>query len=120
MKIYRKTLKTKLHEIIFEADTQAGKLFDILLFWAIGISVLVVALDSVPLLNIKFSTTFRTIEWGFTMLFTFEYILRIYCNSYFAFTANFQGTQIDWFFEAGTGFAKRLKRKPTKNIGFFT
>lgn len=74
-----KTLREKLQEIIFEADTPAGKLFDVLLFWAIGISVVVVALDSVPSLNNKYGNLFRSIEWGFTLLFSVEYLLRIYC-----------------------------------------
>lgn len=74
-----KSIREKLHEIIFEADTPAGKLFDVSLFWAIGISVLVVALDSVPSLNSRYGETFRAVEWGFTFLFSVEYILRIYC-----------------------------------------
>ncbi len=72
------TLRSTLHEIIFEADTKAGKIFDIALFWAIGISVLVVMLESVPSLNIRFGNWFHIIEWGFTILFTIEYFLRIY------------------------------------------
>lgn len=71
------SFKQKLQEIIFEADTLAGKRFDILLLWAIGLSVLVVTLESVPSFSEKYSALFRTVEWFFTILFTVEYILRI-------------------------------------------
>lgn len=74
----QQTFRSRLHEIIFEADTKAGKRFDVLLFWAIGLSVLVVALESVPTFNAKYGLWFRALEWGFTGLFTIEYILRIY------------------------------------------
>lgn len=74
-----KSTKEKLQEIIFEADTPLGKSFDVILFWAIGISVLIVTLDSVHSLNEKYGQLFKYMEWGFTFLFSIEYILRIYC-----------------------------------------
>ncbi len=67
----------KLHEIIFEADTFTGKLFDIILLIAIVLSVLVVMLESVQELNDKYSFWFTVIEWGLTILFSIEYIVRI-------------------------------------------
>ncbi len=73
---YGKTRK-KLHDIIFEADTPAGKWFDILLLIAILLSVVVVMLDSVDSLNIKYGVVFYYIEWLLTLLFTIEYVLRI-------------------------------------------
>ena len=73
---YNKTRK-KLHDIIFEADTPAGKWFDILLMIAILLSVLVVMLDSVDSLNARYGKIFYYTEWVLTILFTIEYILRI-------------------------------------------
>jgi len=69
----------KLHEIIFEADTRAGKLFDIVLILAIILSVLVVMLDSVAAINHAHGTWLLVVEWGFTLLFTLEYLLRLIC-----------------------------------------
>lgn len=66
-----------LRKIIFEADTPAGKIFDVLLLWSIVISVLVVMLESVPHLRAEYSTILRTFEWSFTVLFTVEYLLRL-------------------------------------------
>ncbi|MCO6498917.1 MAG: ion transporter [Vicingus serpentipes] len=67
----------KLHEIIFEADTGAGKWFDILLLWAILLSVATVMLESVESISIIYGTELRYIEWSFTVLFTLEYIARL-------------------------------------------
>jgi len=69
--------RRKLHEIIFEADTPSGKLFDIILMIAIIGSVLVVMLDSVKSLNTSYGSVFFIFEWIFTLLFTIEYILRL-------------------------------------------
>jgi voltage-gated potassium channel len=69
--------KQRLHEIIFEADTPAGKWFDVLLLWSILISVIVVILESVKNLKLSFGHGFTIIEWSFTILFSLEYILRI-------------------------------------------
>lgn len=71
-------LKKKLHEIIFEADTKAGKLFDVLLLFVIGLSVLMIMLESVPSIGNKFESIFNAFEWLFTILFTIEYFLRIW------------------------------------------
>ena len=72
-------LKERLHEVIFEADTPSGKLFDVTLLIAILLSVLIVLLDSVASIHLKFGSTLYVLEWIFTLLFTVEYILRIYC-----------------------------------------
>ncbi|NOX84786.1 MAG: ion transporter [Chlorobi bacterium] len=69
--------RKRLHDIIFEADTPAGKLFDVLLLVAILVSVIVVMLDSVDKLNINYGLVFYYIEWVLTILFTIEYALRI-------------------------------------------
>lgn len=67
----------KLQEVIFEADTKAGKSFDVALLVAISLSVLIVMLESVSSINAKHYKAFYLIEWGFTILFTIEYLLRI-------------------------------------------
>lgn len=70
--------KRKIHDIIFEADTFSGKLFDIVLIVAIVFSVIVVMLESVESLALKYASLFYTLEWIFTILFTIEYILRVW------------------------------------------
>ena len=72
------TLRSRLHEIIFEADTPAGRWFDIILLFAIIASVIVVMLESISELNEKYHDVFYALEWGFTILFTVEYLLRLY------------------------------------------
>ena len=67
----------KLHRIIFESDTTAGRLFDEIILWSIVLSVLVVILDSVSALNSVYGQLFHIAEWFFTILFTVEYLLRI-------------------------------------------
>ncbi len=69
--------RLKLHEIIFEADTSAGKFFDILLIIAIILSVIIVMLDSIANVNRNFGNKLYILEWIFTLLFTVEYILRL-------------------------------------------
>ena len=69
----------RLHEIIFEADTRAGKYFDIFLILAILISVGVVMLDSVAAIGSAHGRFLLMLEWGFTLLFTLEYVLRLIC-----------------------------------------
>ncbi len=69
--------KRKLHEVIYEADTPAGKLFDVILFILIIISLILVMLESVPSLGVKYADEFITAEWIVTIFFTIEYILRI-------------------------------------------
>jgi voltage-gated potassium channel len=72
-------LRTKLHEIIFEADTRAGKFFDLMLIVSIITSVVMVMLDSVNGIQQDHGTLLYLGEWIFTLLFTVEYILRLYC-----------------------------------------
>lgn len=69
--------RTKLHEIIFEADTPEGKTFDIALLIFIVLSVIAVLLDSVISINIRYGYFLMLAEWLFTIIFTVEYILRI-------------------------------------------
>jgi voltage-gated potassium channel len=63
--------------IIFLSDTRAGRLFDVVLLWLIGASVLLVALESVDALRERYGTAMRAAEWGFTALFTIEYGVRL-------------------------------------------
>lgn len=72
-------LKEKIHRVIFEADTPAGKLFDIILLALIFISVIVVMLETVPGYQDQYGKLFITLEWIFTVVFTIEYALRMYC-----------------------------------------
>lgn len=74
-----KTWRIKLYEIIFEADTPAGKFFDVILIWAILVSVTVVFLESINTLKVDYGELFIILEWVFTILFTIEYVLRIIC-----------------------------------------
>jgi len=69
----------KLHEIIFEAETPAGKLFDVLLIGIIVLSVIAVMLDSVQSIQDLYGEWLYWIEWIFTAIFTVEYGLRLYC-----------------------------------------
>lgn len=71
--------KERLHEIIFEADTPKGKAFDVWLLIFILASVMIVILETVPSLQERFGQTFLIMEWIFTIFFTIEYFLRLYC-----------------------------------------
>lgn len=67
----------KLHDIIFEADTVAGKAFDIVLLLLIIISVIIVLFDSVMHIHKRYGDLLFLMEWIITILFSIEYILRI-------------------------------------------
>ena len=69
--------RERLHEIIFEADTPAGKAFDVALLLAIFLSVLAVILESVSEVRERHGLLLRAVEWFFTILFTIEYLLRL-------------------------------------------
>ncbi|SDE40917.1 voltage-gated potassium channel [Massilia sp. PDC64] len=68
-----------MYDVIFEADTPAGRRFDIALVGAILLSILVVVLDSVPALHRDHADLLNAFEWGFTALFTVEYVARLVC-----------------------------------------
>ena len=67
----------RLHEIVFEADTAGGKLFDVLLLTAIVASVAAVMFESVPPIRARHGAVLHGVEWGFTLLFTVEYLVRL-------------------------------------------
>ena len=71
------SLKQRLHEIIYEADTKAGKLFDVILLIAILASILFVMLESVQSIDVKYGPFLDIAEWVITILFSLEYVLRI-------------------------------------------
>lgn len=71
-------MREKLWHIIFGVDTRMGKWFDIIILYAIIGSVLAVMLESVTSIRIKYGALLYAIEWGFTILFSIEYILRVY------------------------------------------
>lgn len=72
-----KDWKSKVHEVIYEADTPAGKLFDVILLILILASILLVMLESVNEFAAKHATLLNTSEWIITGLFTVEYFARI-------------------------------------------
>ena len=69
----------RLYTIIFEADTSAGRHFDVFLVVAILLSIAVVIIDSIPKAQAQYGTWTNLAEWGFTLLFTVEYIARLMC-----------------------------------------
>ena len=71
--------RSRLYEVIFEADTPAGKNFDIILIVSILLSVVAVMLDSVKSFRIAHGDLLYNIEWFFTIIFTIEYLLRMLC-----------------------------------------
>lgn len=75
------TIRQKLHTIIFGTDTKGGKLFDVILLWVILLSAMAVMLESIPELGLKYDEIFLTIEWIVTIVFTIEYITRIWISS---------------------------------------
>lgn len=84
--------KNKLHEIIYEADTPSGKLFDVVLLIFILLSIVLVMLESVDYIGNKYYGILNILEWIITILFTFEYIARIICvNKPKAYIFSFYG-----------------------------
>lgn len=78
----RKKWKKDLWEIIFESHTPAGKIFDIVLLVIIFFSVILVALESVPEISQKYGPTLKILEWVITIIFSIEYILRIFISRF--------------------------------------
>ncbi|MBK8766508.1 MAG: ion transporter [Burkholderiaceae bacterium] len=71
--------RLRLHTIIFEADTRAGRAFDLALIWVILASIVVVVLDSIVSVRAVIGDWLGALEWVFTLLFTVEYIARLLC-----------------------------------------
>lgn len=72
------SLKDRLWRIIFLSDTPAGKTFDVVLLWLIAASVLVVMLESVAEIDRAHRVLLKRLEWGFTILFSIEYLIRLW------------------------------------------
>lgn len=72
-----KDWREKLWRIIFEAETPAGKAFDVVLIVSIVVSVIAVMLDSVAVVRERVGGFLSAVEWFFTVLFTIEYLLRL-------------------------------------------
>ncbi|MEJ8675239.1 ion transporter [Chromobacterium amazonense] len=71
--------RRKLYIIIYEADTRAGRIFDMALIIAILLSVACVMLESVSSIRQQYGTLLTVLDWTFTILFTIEYALRLIC-----------------------------------------
>lgn len=69
--------KDKAWEVVFEAETPFGRFFDVALLWLIFFSVIVVVLESVPSIRSDHAELLIALEWGFTILFSIEYLLRL-------------------------------------------
>ena len=87
-KRYRGLKKKQIFEIIFKSDTPAGKKFDVWLLVLIVLNIVLLVIDSLTGTTTTMTSgahmsaqfiVFKVLEWGFTLLFTFEYYLRIYC-----------------------------------------
>ena len=74
------TKREQIYRIIFESETDAGKRFDLWLLWLILGSVAVAMLDSVQVLHDQYKVEFYIVEWVFTVLFTIEYLVRIFVS----------------------------------------
>ena len=74
------SVKSKLYEIIFGTDTPAGKNFDLVLIFTIIVSVLVLMVESMQAISEPYTSYLRGVEWFFTIVFTIEYGVRIYCS----------------------------------------
>lgn len=74
----QRSFKDRLWEIVFEAETPSGKFFDVALLWLIALSVLAVMLESVDSIDAKYHETLYAAEWFFTIIFTIEYLMRIW------------------------------------------
>lgn len=72
------TLKQWLGIVVFATTTRLGRAFDIALLWAILLSILIIILESVPSINGKYGVYLKAAEWVITILFTLEYMIRIW------------------------------------------
>ena len=72
--------RKKLYQIIFGTDTRLGRLFDIVLLWAILLSITIVIFESLKPLRLQYPLFFVYTEWFFTILFTIEYFTRIWVS----------------------------------------
>ena len=71
--------RRRLHEIVFESDTAAGRAFDVALLVAIVLSIVAVVLESLPDIRQQYGRALVAVEWAFTVLFSAEYVVRLLC-----------------------------------------
>ncbi len=84
--------KKRVGAIIFRHDTPESKTFDVILLVMIALSILVVMLESVEAIDLEYHTALWYMEWVLTILFTIEYIARIYtANKKWAYISSFYG-----------------------------
>ena len=85
-------LRDRLYNIIFESDTLPGKVFDIGLLLAIVVSVVATCLETVDSIRAEYGLLLRATEWLFTIVFTLEYLARLYCvRNRWAYVFSFYG-----------------------------
>jgi len=72
------SFRKKVYVIIYQTDTKAGRLFDLILLGLILFSVLLVMMETVSGFNLKYHSYLITLEWIITALFSLEYLLRIF------------------------------------------
>jgi voltage-gated potassium channel len=77
---HQESLRRRVEEIVFGHDTAAGKAYDVALIVAILASVAVVMLETVADLHREWRGALRAAEWFFTLLFTAEYLVRLWCT----------------------------------------
>lgn len=75
-----KHIRLIIHEVIFGTETSWGKRFDVVLLWAILISLLAIMLESVPDIRAEYGNVLFIFEWVFTGVFTLEYLLRLWVS----------------------------------------
>ena len=73
-------IKEKVYRIIFYSDTPSGKLFDVVLLWAIVLSILLVVVESMQGISPLWKGVFEVLEYVFTAFFTVEYVCRVWCS----------------------------------------
>lgn len=74
------TFKKKIYDVIFGYESRAGRIFDVVLIFMIVVSVSAVLFDSVESIRVDWGRELFFLEWFFTLIFTIEYFLRIYCT----------------------------------------
>ncbi len=86
------TIRERVHEVVFEADTFSGRAFDLLLLWSILLSTAVVLIESVGFYQERYGQILYYAEWTFTIGFTIEYLVRLWCvRSAIGYARSFYG-----------------------------
>lgn len=111
----KKNFRNNLYQIIFEADTIPGKAFDVALIVLILLSVIAVVLESIPSVNENYGPMLHSMEWIITIIFSMEYIVRIWSSPKpWRYIFSFYGiidflsiipTYLDLIFTGAMGFA---------------